>query len=176
MPEQVPLLHPRKLYTRLRECASANARAHAALEFVRTSTSSDGGFLFLRRAGELALAASTQDLQPPADLVEEARRTWDRELDRQPDDNKTVEMTTAEAFRVQESPLWLTSTKEVFERRLLSVYRSGTWVPVGLVMLRTQENKALVPIRQVHIEALCSALLDSGDVPERSIPPQQHRA
>jgi hypothetical protein len=177
MPEIVALPHPRKLYTQLRECATAQARAQAALEFVRGCTSSDGGFLFLSRAGDLTLAASTQSAQPAADLVEEARRTWDRELDRQPDDNKTLELSTIEALRAaQESPLWRNANKEIFERRLLSVYRSATWVPVGLVMLRTRENKALVPIRQVHIEALCSALLDSGDVQERTASPQQHRA
>ncbi|HET6340408.1 MAG TPA: hypothetical protein VFG30_44670 [Polyangiales bacterium] len=177
MPDIVALPHPRKLYTQLRECTSAEKRAQAALEFVRGCTNSDGGHLFLSRAGDLQLAASTQDGQPPAELVEEARRTWDRELDRQPDDFKTLELTTIEALRAaQESPLWLSSSKEVFERRLLSVYRSQAWVPVGLVMLLTRENKALVPIRQVHIEALCSALLDSGDVQERSVSPQQHRA
>jgi hypothetical protein len=177
MAEIVALPHPRKLYTQLRECASAEMRAQAALEFVRGCTSSDGGYLFLSRAGDLQLAANTQAVQPPAELVEEARRTWDRELDRQPDDNKTLELSTIEALRAaQESPLWRSSSKEVFERRLLSVYRSQAWVPVGLVMLLTRENKALVPIRQVHIEALCSALLDSGDVQERSVSPQQHRA
>src|ERR1700755_249055 len=170
MPEIVALPHPRKLYTQLRECASAQARAQAALEFVRTCTSSEGGFLFLARGGQLQLAASTLLVQPPTDLVEEVRRTWNRELDREPDDNKTLELSTIEALRAaQESPLWKSASKEVFERRLLSVYRTQTWVPVGLVMLRTRENKALVPIRQVHIEALCSALLDCGDVHERSV-------
>lgn len=177
MPEIVAPLHPRKLYALLRECTSAEKRALAALEFVRSCTSSDRGFLFLQRAGELQLAASTDGEQPQPDLIVEARRTWDRELDRQPDDNKTLELSSIEALRAaQESPLWRTSNSEVFERRLLSVYRSQTWVPVGLVMLRTSENKALVPIRQVHIEALCGALLDSGDVQERSPSALQHRA
>jgi hypothetical protein len=177
MPEIVALPHPRKLYTQLRECESAQARAQAALEFVRGCTSSDGGFLFLSRAGDLQLAASTQGLQPIEDLIAEARRTWERELDRQPDDNKTLELNSIETLRAaQESPWWRSSNAEVYERRLLSVYRNATWVPVGLVMLRTRENKALVPIRQVHIEALCSALLDSGDVQERSPSSHQHRA
>jgi hypothetical protein len=177
MPDIVAPPHPRKLYTQLRECVSAQARAQAALEFVRGCTSSDGGFLFLSQAGELQLAASSQGEQSGADMIAEARRTWERELDRQPDDNKTLELSAIETMRAaQESPLWLSANNEVYERRLLSVYRSATWVPVGLVMLRTRENKALVPIRQVHIEALCSALLDSGDVQERIPSTQQHRA
>jgi hypothetical protein len=176
MPEIVALPHPRKLYLQLRECASAQARAQAALEFVRGCTSSEAGFLFLSRGGDLQLTASTLAVQPGTDLIAEAQRTWDRELDRQPDDNETLELSTIEAMRsAQESPLWRNANQEVFERRLLSVYRSASWVPVGLVMLRTRENKALVPIRQVHIEALCSALLDSGDVQERIASPQKHR-
>ncbi len=167
MSESAALPRPRKLYTQLRECVSAPARAQAALEFVRTSTSSDGGFLFLARAGDLVLAASTQGAQPPADLIEEARRTWDRELDRQPEDNKTLEFSSLEALlAAQERPLWQASNQEVFERRLLSLYRGVVWIPVGLALLRTREEKALVPIRQLHIEALCNALLDSGDVQE----------
>jgi hypothetical protein len=177
MSETVALPHPRKLYTQLREFESAQARAQAALEFLRGCTSSEAGFLFLSRAGELTLVASSQGAQPSAELVEEAKRSWNRELDRQPDDNKTLELSTIETLRAaQESPLWRNMHAELFERRLLSVYRRATWLPVGLVMLRTQENKALVPIRQVHIEALCSALLDSGDVQERTASPQQHRA
>lgn len=168
MTEIVALPQPRELYTQLRECASAPARAQAALEFVRGCTSSDGGFLFLSSAGELQLVASAQGEQSPADLIAEARSTWERELDRQPDDTKTLELSAIEALRAsQESPLWRSSNNQVFERRLLSISRSAKWVPVGLVMLRTREGKALVPIRQVHIEALCNALLDSGDVEDR---------
>jgi hypothetical protein len=177
MSEIVALPHPRKLYTQLRECDSAQARAQAALEFVRGCTSSDGGFLFLSQAGDLQLVASSQGEPSADDLLAEARRTWERELDRQPDENKTLELSAIETLRAtQESPFWRSSNAEVYERRLLSVYRSATWVPVGLVMLRTRENKALVPIRQVHIEALCSALLDSGDVQERGPLSQRHRA
>src|SRR4249920_441068 len=107
MSESAALPRPRKLYTHLRECASTQARAQAALEFVRTSTSTDGGFLFLARAGDLVLVASTQGLQAPVDLIEEARRTWDRELDRQPEDNKTLEFSSLDALlAAQERPLW----------------------------------------------------------------------
>jgi hypothetical protein len=167
MSESSALPRPRKLYTQLRECESSQARAQAALEFVRSCTSSDIGHLFLARAGDLVLAASTQGEPPSADLIDEARRTWDRELDRQPEDNKTVEFSSMDALlAAQERPLWRASNQDVFERRLLSLYRGATWLPIGLVMLRTRENQALVPIRQAHIEAVCNALLDSGDVQE----------
>lgn len=173
MPEQAVLPHPRTLYAQLRECATPQARAHGALEFLRTCTNSDAGFLFLSQAGELKLAASTHGAEPPPDLLAEVRRSWDRELERQPDDNKTLELSAVEALRAaQESPFWQASTSDQFERRLLSTYRSSNWVPVGFVMLRATERKSIVPIRQVYIETLCSALLDAGDVPERTVSPR----
>ena len=177
MAEQISLPHPRKLYSTLREASSTQARAQEALDFLRTCTSSDSGFLFVWRGNDLALAASTGGAVPPADVIAEAKRTWDRELDRQPDDNKTLELSTIETLRkTQESPLWKSADGELFERRLLSIYRNTGWTPVGLVMLRAKEGRALVPIRQVHIEALCNALLDSGDVQDRSVPPQPRPA
>ena len=173
MSEHAVLPHPRTLYAQLRECATPQARAHGTLEFLRACTSSDAGFLFLSQGGELRLAASTQGLEPPPDLLAEVQRSWDRELDRQPEDNKTLELSSIEALRAaQESPYWQASTAEFFERRLLSTYRSSNWVPVGFVMLRARERKSIVPIRQVYIETLCSALLDAGDVSERTVPPQ----
>jgi hypothetical protein len=170
MADQVALPNPRTLYTQLRECTSAEARAQAALEFVRGCTSSEGGCLFLMHAGQLALAANSNGVEPSAELLQEAARTWDRELDRHPEDNKTetLELSMIEAMQsAQESPVWRNSNAEAFERRLLSVYRGPNWLPVGLVMLRAREGRALVPIRQVHIEALCNALLDAGDVQAR---------
>ncbi|HKP63688.1 MAG TPA: hypothetical protein VJV78_43435 [Polyangiales bacterium] len=172
MADQVALPNPRALYTQLRECSSAQARAEAALEFVRGCTSSEGGCLFLMRGGQLALAANSNGVEATPELLQEASRTWDRELDRHPEDNKTetLELSTIAALHAaaQESPVWRSSNSEAFERRLLSVYRGPNWLPVGLVMLRAREGRALVPIRQVHIEALCNALLDAGDVQERS--------
>jgi hypothetical protein len=170
MADQAALPNPRTLYTKLRECTSAQDRAQAALEFVRGCTNSEGGCLFLLRGGQLALAANS-NVEPTDELLQEAARTWDRELDRHPEDNKTetLELSTIEALRsTQESPVWRSSNSEAFERRLLSVYRGPNWLPVGLVLLRSREDRALVPIRQVHVEALCNALLDSGDVQERS--------
>ena len=177
MAEHVALPPPRTLYTQLRECASSQARAAAVLGFLRDCTGSEAGFLFLARPDGLSLAASTGGSQPATDLVAEVRRSWDRELDRQPDETKTLELSSIEALRNtgQQSPFWSGASTELFERRLLSMYRSGSWIPVGLVMLRAREG-TLVPIRQVHIEALCSALLDSGDVSESTLPPQPRRA
>ncbi len=178
MADPVAPLHPRKLYTRLRECGSTLARAQAALEFMRTSTTSDAGFLFLPRGGDLILIASAGTIEPTPELLLEAKRTWDRELDRQPDDNKTMELSSVEALRLaHESAVWKSSDGESFERRLLSIYRPSGWTPVGLVLLKSKEiGRSLQPVRQVHIEALCNALLDAGDVQERSIPPQPRHA
>jgi hypothetical protein len=171
MADQVALPNPRTLYSQLRECTSAQARAQAALEFVRGCTNSEGGCLFLMSGGQLSVAANSNGVEPTPELLQEATRTWDRELDRHPEDNKTetLELSTIAALQsTQESPVWHSSKSEAFERRLLSVYRGPNWLPVGLVMLRAREGRALVPIRQVHIEALCNALLDAGDVQERS--------
>lgn len=167
MAEPVALPNPRTLYTQLRECASAALRAQAALEFVRSCTGSEAGYLFLMCGGQLTLAASTQGVPAPQDMVAEVARTWHRELDSHPEDNKTetLELSSIEAMRsAQESPVWRNANAEAFERRLLSMYRGPNWLPVGLVMLRARDGRSLSPIRQVHVEALCNALVDSGDV------------
>ena len=170
MADPVALPNPRALYTQLRECASAALRAQAALEFVRTCTGSELGFLFLMRGGQLTLAASTHGVPASQDMLAEVERSWNRELDSHPEDNKTetLELSSIEALRsAQESPIWRNASSEAFERRLLSMYRGPNWMPVGLVMLRARDGRALAPIRQVHVEALCNALVDSGDVQER---------
>jgi hypothetical protein len=167
---------PQKLYKALIACSSPAARAGAALEFLRSCTHCTGGYLFLARGDEVSLAASTTG-QSPADMLSEVRRIWDRELEKQSDDSsaKTIEINFLHALREgnAEGPLWCSAGKELFERRLLSIYRGESWIPIGIAMLRSIEGRALAPVRQVHLEALCNALLDAGDVTSRrtALPP-----
>jgi hypothetical protein len=178
MPDANGLPSPQKLYKALIACTTAAARASAALEFLRGCTHSMGGYLFLAQGKEAALAASTTG-PAPLDMLSEVRRIWDRELDKQPDDTsaQTLELNVMQAMREDsnEGPLWCSANKELFERRLLSTYRGDCWVPVGIAMLRSNEGRALVPVRQVHLEALCNALLDAGDVTRRltALPPSR---
>jgi hypothetical protein len=159
---------PLKLYTLLMECSSSAARAQAALEFLRRRAQARAGFLFLVRGDRLCLAASSAGHEPTPTLIEEVKRVWNRELDKQPDDSsaKTLELNLVETLRqASDGPHWQDATRETFERRILSVYRGADWAPVGVAMLNVIDGKPMVPIRQVHLEALCNALIDAGDVP-----------
>jgi hypothetical protein len=172
MSDPADLPAPLKLYTQLIECSSASTRATATLEFLRKCASAEAGFLFLVRGNQLRLAAKLGQDDPSPDLITEVKRVWNRELDKQPDDTsaKTLELNLVETLRQTDGPTWRSPDRETFERRILSVYRGAEWVPVGLAMLRVRDGKPMLPIRQVHLEALCNALLDAGDVPGLATP------
>lgn len=164
----VGILHPRKLFEMLCACPSAEARARAALEFVRGSTGATAGFLLYHKSGELVLAASTRDRPPTAGLIAEAQRLWQEQLQPQHDDNATREIheaMTADAPAPRTS--WIGPNGEHFERRILSTNRPR-WALVGLVMLRVADGRTLLPIRHAHIEAICEAVLRAGDVVPRT--------
>src|SRR5260221_2668945 len=156
MADPVGVLHPRKLYAMLRACPSADARAEAALEFVRECAGSEVGVLLLSRGGELAVAASTADSTLPPGLLE-ATRTWNREQATQANDDrtKTVDESARQALRsLSERPSWKGPTGEVFERCMLSIHRGTRWVRLGMVVLKVAEGRALSQIRHFHVEAL----------------------
>jgi hypothetical protein len=167
MSEQISHIHPRKLYASLRESADPAARASAALEFLRDCAAADSGFLFLVHAKELVLAASTGKSAPPAGLVEQAAKTWVKELDMQPEggQTRTIDVSQLVAAAVaDESPAWKFAPGESFVPRLLSVYRDSRWSPVGLSVLKPRLGQPLLPVRAVHVEAICNAFIDAGDV------------
>lgn len=169
MPDPISALHPRKLYAMVRACPTSESRAQAALEFLRGCAGSEGGFLLLLQGSALRQAASTQAAVAPAWLVEEASRTWDFQLEAQHDDHRTLDISEIQALGpANDNPLWTGPNGEAFERRLLSTYRSTLWVPIGMVALRVPPDRALAPVRHAHIEALCHALIDAGDVAESS--------
>lgn len=164
MAEPTNLPHPQKLYSALRAHGSAEARAAAVFEFMCSSTGAEGGFLFLPHGDALVCRAGSI-LPPPAALSTEVNAAWDRELDRQPEDgnmDKTLDVKALDALRLSKPPA--PQSAFPYERRMLSIYRGPRWVPVGMAMLKARPGKALLPMRQVHIAALCNALLDAGDV------------
>jgi hypothetical protein len=166
MSETVSILHPRKLYAMLRACPSRDERARASFEFLLSSLGASHGFLFLRNDDRLTLAASAPNTQPPPGLVEQVELTWERELDSPHDDNKTktLDVSVIKApLRTNRNPLWQGANGEVFEHRVLSTYRGAHWVPVGLAAFERHGEASL--LRQAHVESLCNAFLDAGDVP-----------
>jgi hypothetical protein len=169
MPDPVSVLHPRKLYEMIRACPTAKARAQAALEFVRGSTGATKGVLLLAWDGKLMRAASTGDVEAPPGLIEDAMSAWNRELDTPNDDSRshTMDVSALEAISIPANPRWQSASGVEYERRLLSMYRSSRFIPVGMTFLQTE--RPLVALRRAHIEALCNALLDAGDVPDRAM-------
>jgi hypothetical protein len=100
--------------------------------------------------------------------MERATQLWAKEADAQPegDNTRTIDIRALvePAGASAEQPVWALSTGERFEPRLLSIYRDGVWVPVGLALLKARTEQRLRPIRGAHVEALCNAFLDSADV------------
>jgi len=169
MPDPVSLPHPQKLYASLRALASAELRSRAVFDFVCAATGAESGYLFLARGPKLECVAASHGSAASPGLIQEVSSAWDHELDREPDDNmnKTLDVSTIEALRRAKPPLPpANSQSSAFERRMLSIYRGARWVPVGVAVLKAREARPLTPIRQVHVAAVCNALLDAGDVVE----------
>ena len=162
MPNPVAFLHPQKLYSMLRACASAESRARAALEFVRGNTGSELGFLFLSRGEGLTLAAATRESRPPAGMDRTAFETFQRRLTLPPDDTRTLDVSEIRASAKDEH--WTSETGETYEHRMLATYRDGEFRGIGIAMLKRNADHELAPVRHMHVEALCAALIDSGDV------------
>jgi hypothetical protein len=168
MTHPVSLLHPRKLHAMICACPTPEARARATLEFLRGSTQSEEGFLFLMRRGELVLAASSQP-EPPAGLAEEAARAFQLQLvnSMEDQDTRTVELSELQAHNLlPENPVWTSASGDAYALRMLSTFYQERWVSAGLVMLKAKDPRTLVAIRHVHLQALCSALIESGDISE----------
>jgi hypothetical protein len=166
MSETVSILHPRKLYAMLRACPSREERARASFEFLLSSLGASQGFLFLRIMEQLQLVASAPESQPDPSMLEQVELAWERELEAPHDDNKTktLDVSVIKApLRTSRSPLWQGMKGEIFEHRILSTYRGAHWVPLGLIVFERHAEASL--LRQAHVESLCNALLDAGDVP-----------
>jgi hypothetical protein len=103
------------------------------------------------------------------ELFAEVTRAWKQDLDQLPENNQTMTM-DADSSDVSRHMAtyapWRDTRNEAFERRLLCVYRYARWTPVGMAMLKCEGGRQLAAVRHAHVEALCGALLDEGDVSE----------
>jgi hypothetical protein len=163
MPAQKPL-HPSKLYSMLRACPDARARASAVLDFLVTNTSARVGYVLLAHNGELVLGASSDQKELPASLMERARALWasDQASHSEADRTRTVDSRQLGASLV-ESQDWETADGERYVPRVLGVYRDSRWIPVGISVL-CADAEGTRRVRHPHIEAICNALVDSGDI------------
>jgi hypothetical protein len=126
-------------------------------------TRGPSGHLFLARGSEVELAASSpSDAPPPPDVFAQAQLVWSRELDKEPEDQRTKTMDIS-ALESHETPRWVSSAGAVYGWQLLSIYRNLRWCAVGLAMIELPEA-ALAPLARPYIEAMCSAFVDAGDV------------
>lgn len=166
MTQAIGPTHPRKLYSALCECKDSRARAAYALEFMRNSTGAPSGFLLLAKAGELLVAASTQDQAAPAELMEQAKSMWAKESEQQAEGDKTrtVDVSKVAAMvALEPTRSWKLAGGD-YEPRLMGIYRDSHWVPIGIAVLAVRQGSSLSPIRRAYIDALCNAFIDAGDV------------
>ena len=162
MVDAISHLQPRALYAMLRACTSADARARAALSFVRGASEAAGGFLFLARTQELAFAASVEG-EAPAGLIDYVHASWREYQQPRTGESQTMELVNIETV-VQESTRWTSEDGARFERRVLGTHRHVNWTPIGIVMLREAPARPLRAMHHGHVHALCMALIDAHDV------------
>jgi hypothetical protein len=160
------LLHPRKLYAQIRECASASDRAHAVLECLSGATGARSGFLLLFADRQLEVAAATAGGAPPAGLMEEARRAWSEQSTSVRSDNTTMDVRghMQHLTPTEQALPWTDPQGGAYVARILAVHRDSQFIQVGVAMLKLDAGRPLAALRRTHVEALCNALLDAGDV------------
>jgi hypothetical protein len=154
-------LHPRKLYTTLCSRTELGARASTALDFLRSNTGAESGFLLLPRGGELYVAARSMTGALPSSLMERALTLWASESEVAPnaDPTRTVEMGQLGPISAVEIRSWLPDG-QCFEPCLLATYRDSEWVPVGIAVLKVRPGEAIQAVRRAHIDAVCNAFID----------------
>jgi hypothetical protein len=168
MPGPYILPHPRKLYALLCACPSSSTRAVAALQCLCGSTGAPAGYLLLSVDGQLAVVAGGE---PPAGLLVEARRAWNAQPSSAPSDNTTGDMHAymQNLGDTEEELEWTAGNGATYMARVLSVHREARFVRVAVAMLQLEAGRPLAVLRRVHVEALCNALLDSGDVQDHPL-------
>jgi hypothetical protein len=166
MPAPVALPHPRKLYSILHACPSAEARAKAVLEFMRAASGARAGFLMLWRDERLVVVASSPSAEPPAGLLDAAQHAWNERPTIWQSDNTTLDLRghmKALAADPVEQP-WISRGGASFAHRMLTIHRDSRWLPLGIAMLELDTAQRLAPLRRAHVESMGDALFDSGDV------------
>lgn len=166
MPVPVALPHPRKLYSILQACPSAEARAKAVLEFMRAASGARAGFLLLWRDERLVVAAGMPTAEPPPGLLDAAQHAWNERPTTLRSDNTTLDlrghMKGLNADPVE--PPWISRGGASFAHRVLTIHRDSRWLPLGVAMLELDSAHQLAPLRRAHVESMGDALFDSGDV------------
>jgi hypothetical protein len=164
MPEGFQHLHPRRLYSRLLACASVEERAQVTIDFLCGCTGAPQGLLYLAHTGGALTRMSSGAAAPAHDLLAEAERSWNRDMDK-PDANRTRTIDVAARRKpdsVRPDHLWMSADGATYMRYVLGTYRGARWVPVGVVLLGTEATFS--PLRHAYIEAVCNAFINAGDV------------
>lgn len=165
MAEAFQHLHPRRFYSRLLACASLDERAQMTIDFLCGCTGAAQGLLYLAHTGGALTFVNSGAAAPAQDVLAEAERSWNRDLD-QPDVNRTRTVDLA-ARRKPDSlhpdHVWTSAAGAAYMRYVLGTYRGARWVPVGVVLLET--NADFTPLRHAYIEAVCNAFINAGNVP-----------
>jgi hypothetical protein len=157
-------MNPGKLQALLRDAADARVRASSVLSFLIDTTSARAGYLLLARNGELVVAASSNQQEPPEPLMERARALWasDQASHGEGENTRTVDARQLGATLVDPAQ-WQAQDGERYAARVLGIYRGSRWTPVGVCLLAA-EAKHTSQIRHAYVDAICNALLDVGDV------------
>jgi hypothetical protein len=157
-------LKPTQLQKKLIACAGPKERAAEVLSFLVSSAGARAGYVLLSRNGELVLAASSDQRELPAQLMERARALWasDQASHSEADNTRTLDARQLGSTQL-ESQDWQAPDGERYLPRVLGIYRNSRWVPVGIAVLAADENGPR-RIRHAYVDAICNALLESGDV------------
>jgi hypothetical protein len=162
-------IHPRKLYAKLLACASVDERAKTTLDFLCGCTGAPRGYLFLVRGQGLREAANSGQGPASSDVLLEAERALSRELELEPESNRTRTIDTPAPGRPEaplKEQLWTSHRGPAYIRHVLGTYQDSQWTLVGIAMLET--GTKLTPLRHAYVEVICNAFIASGDLNRES--------
>jgi hypothetical protein len=151
-------------------CASVDERAKATLDFLCGCTGAARGYLFLVHEQGLREAANSDQGAATPDLLLEAERALSRELDVEPDANRTRTIDTPAPARPEapiKDQLWTSSKGSAYIRHVLGTYQDSHWTLVGIAML--EAGPKLAPLRHAYVEVICNAFIVARDVPSQPL-------
>ena len=162
---EVPNIHPRKLYELVRACPSSQTRIKAAFQFLVNVSRTQQAFLYMQRASEFTLVESSPEQTSVPSMLEEAQRVLRQEqsLQGEDDSTRTLDIRALDVLQQAPRPVWRGPNGIAYERTVLSVYRDGASIALGVFMWKQPEVESVQPIRQTYLDALCNAFLDAGD-------------
>jgi GAF domain-containing protein len=140
-------------------------RAKATLDFLCGCTGAARGYLFLVHEQGLREAANSGQGAATPDLLLEAERALSRELEIEPDANRTRTIDTPAPSRPDtplRDQLWTSHRGSSYIRHVLGTYQDSHWTLVGIAML--EAGAKLTPLRHAYVEVVCNAFIASGDV------------